>query len=111
MKIPYINQKSSKYYSYKFPIHQNSTIKNNTCGIASTTMVLNYLTGKNIKLEDVATWADNNRHFNGAGSNATSWTVKIPSTTGSLTNTTSKWYGSSESVYANPLSGKSFTLP
>ena len=49
--------------------------------------------------------------FNGAGSNATSWTVKIPSTTGSLTNTTSKWYGSSESVYANPLSGKSFTLP
>ena len=48
--------------------------------------------------------------FNAAGSNATTWTVKIPSTTGSLTNTTSKWYGSSESVYAEPCSGKSFTL-
>ena len=44
------------------------------------------------------------------GSNATTWTVKIPSTTGSLTNTTSKWYGSSSSVYAEPPSGKSFTL-
>ena len=71
MKIPYIDQTSSKYYDYKFPIHQNSTIKHNACGIASTTMVLSYLTGKNIKLEDVATWADNNGHFNGAGSNGT----------------------------------------
>ena len=41
---------------------------------------------------------------------AKTWTVKIPSKTGSLTNTTSKWYGSSSSVYAEPLSGKSFTL-
>ncbi len=71
MKIPYINQKSSKYYSYKFPIHQGSTINDNACGIASTTMVLRYLTGKDIKLEDVATWADNNGHFNGIGSNGT----------------------------------------
>ena len=37
--------------------------------------------------------------FYNAGSNATSWTVKISGTTGSLTNTTSKWYGSFESVY------------
>ena len=41
---------------------------------------------------------------------AKTWTVKIPSKTGSLTNTNSKWYGSSSSVYAEPLSGKSFTL-
>ena len=45
-----------------------------------------------------------------AGDNATTWSVKIPSKTGELTNTTSKWYGSSESVYATPASGKSFTL-
>ena len=48
--------------------------------------------------------------FSGAGSSATTWTVKIPSTTGSLTNTTSKWYGSSEDIYAEPDSGKYFTL-
>ncbi len=48
--------------------------------------------------------------FSSAGLSATTWTVKIPSTTGNLTNTTSKWYGSSSSVYAEPCSGKSFTL-
>ena len=48
--------------------------------------------------------------FSEAGYSATTWTVKIPSKTGDLTNTTSKWYGSSESVYAVPASGKSFTL-
>ena len=48
--------------------------------------------------------------FKYAGTNATTWSVKIPSKTGDLTNTTSKWYGSSESVYAEPASGKSFTL-
>ena len=48
--------------------------------------------------------------FTNAGSSATTWSVKIPSTTGSLTNTTSKWYGKTESVYAEPTSGKSFTL-
>ena len=48
--------------------------------------------------------------FYNAGSNATTQSVKIPDTTGSLTNTTSKWYGSSESVYAEPCSGKYFTL-
>ncbi|MDO4369394.1 MAG: BspA family leucine-rich repeat surface protein [bacterium] len=53
---------------------------------------------------------DMNEMFNGAGLSSTSWLVKIPSMTGSLTNTTSKWYGSSESVYAEPASGKSFTL-
>ena len=52
-----------------------------------------------------------NGMFTSAGSFATSWLVKIPSKTGSLTNTTSKWYGSSSSVYAEPNSGKYFTLP
>ena len=42
--------------------------------------------------------------------NATTWSVKIPSKTGDLTNTTSKWYGSSESVYDEPDNGKFFTL-
>ena len=46
----------------------------------------------------------------GCGIHNTTWNVKIPSTTGSLTNTTSKWYGNTESVYAEPPSGKSFTL-
>ena len=48
--------------------------------------------------------------FFSAGASATTWTVKIPSKTGDLTNTTSKWYGSSESVYVTPADGKSFTL-
>ena len=48
--------------------------------------------------------------FDSAGSKATTWSVTIPNTTGSLTNTTSKWYGSGESVYAIPNSGESFTL-
>ena len=68
MKIPYINQGSSEYYSYSFPVH-GGTVAGNGCGIASTTMVLQYLTGKNIRLQDVATWADLNGHYNGGGSN------------------------------------------
>lgn len=48
--------------------------------------------------------------FSEAGVNATTWSVKIPKTTGSLANTTSKWYGSSDSVYASPDSGRSFTV-
>ena len=48
--------------------------------------------------------------FNAVGYKATSWSVTIPKTTGSLTNTTSTWYGSSESTYASPDTGKSFTL-
>ena len=64
---------------------------------------------------DLSSWntsnvTDMSDMFNSTGYNATTWTVKIPSTTGSLTNTTSKWYGSSSSTYAEPLSGKSFTL-
>ena len=64
---------------------------------------------------DLSSWdtskaTDMSHMFEYAGHNATTWTVKIPSKTGSLTNTTSKWYGSSSSVYAEPLSGKSFTL-
>ena len=64
---------------------------------------------------DLSNWdtskvTDMSSMFFGAGSKATTWSVKIPSTTGSLTNTISKWYGNTESVYAEPASGKSFTL-
>ena len=48
--------------------------------------------------------------FYSAGAKATTWSVTIPKTTGSLTNTTSRWYGSSSSTYASPESGESFTL-
>ena len=70
MNIPYIYQGSSEYYSYSFPVH-GGTVAGNGCGIASTTMVLQYLTGKNIRLQNVATWADLNGHYNGGGSNGT----------------------------------------
>ena len=48
--------------------------------------------------------------FYSAGAKATTWSVTIPKTTGSLTNTTSRWYGSSSSTYTSPDTGKSFTL-
>ena len=48
--------------------------------------------------------------FRAAGYSATTWSVTIPKTTGSLTNTTSKWYGSSSSAYTSPGTGRSFTL-
>ena len=76
----------------------------NFAGYSATTFNLdlsNWNTSKVIDMEDM---------FSYAGSNATTWSVKIPSKTGGLTNTTDKWYGSSESVYASPDTGKSFTL-
>ena len=53
--------------------------------------------------------------FYEAGNSATTWSVTIPktnngTTTGSITNTTSRLYGKTTSAYATPLSGKSFTL-
>lgn len=69
MNIPKIYQTDPRYVSYRFPIHTGSTMSGNGCGIVSTTMVLRYLTGKNIQVETVATWADRNGHFNGTGSN------------------------------------------
>ena len=65
---------------------------------------------------DLSNWntssvTDMSSMFSSAGQNATTWSVKIPKVTGSLSNTTSKWYGSSESVYAEPATGKQFTLP
>ena len=48
--------------------------------------------------------------FSSAGASATTWSVTIPKTTGSLTNTTSRWYGSSESEYTSPDTGRSFTI-
>ena len=48
--------------------------------------------------------------FEYAGNNATTWSITIPKTTGSLTNTIDKLYGSSSSTYTSPDTGKSFTL-
>ena len=53
--------------------------------------------------------------FQYAGSSATTWSVTIPktnngTTTGSITNTTSRLYGKTTSTYGSPPSGKSFTL-
>ena len=67
MNIPYLSQ--NNYPNYVFPVHSGSSMSGTGCGIVSTTMVLRYLTDKDIKVQDVATWADNNGHFNGIGSN------------------------------------------
>ena len=53
--------------------------------------------------------------FRSAGIQATTWSVTIPKTnngtaSGPIANTTSRLYGKTTSVYATPLSGKSFTL-
>lgn len=48
--------------------------------------------------------------FSNAGKSATTWSVTIPKTTGSITNTTSRWYGYSTSTYTSPDTGRSFTL-
>ena len=69
MNIPYLSQ--NNYPNYVFPVHSGSSMSGTGCGIVSTTMVLRYLTGTDIRVEDVATWADNNGHFNGRGSNGT----------------------------------------
>ncbi|MDD5827160.1 MAG: C39 family peptidase [Bacilli bacterium] len=69
MKIPNIKQGDPKYFGYTFPVHSGASMAGNGCGIVSVTMVLQYLTGKNIPVETVATWADQNGHFNGIGSN------------------------------------------
>lgn len=70
MDIPTISQATPEYYNYKFPIHTSSSLPATGCGIVATTMILQYLTGdKSISVQTVATWADNNGHFNGKGSN------------------------------------------
>ncbi len=56
-----------------------------------------------------------NYMFRDAGYSATTWSVTIPktndgTTTGPITNTTSRLYGKTSSTYIAPLSGKSFTL-
>ena len=49
--------------------------------------------------------------FYGAGRNATTWIVTIPSTNGGgINNDTTHLYGSNSSTYAEPASGKTFTL-
>ena len=77
----------------------------NGAGYNAITFNLNLSNWNTSKATDMSTM------FWSAGYNATTWLVTIPKTTGSLTNTTSKWYGSSDSVYAEPSSGKSFTIP
>ena len=49
--------------------------------------------------------------FSYAGESATTWSVTINKTNGdSISNTTSRLYGETTSVYAEPRSGKTFTL-
>ena len=49
--------------------------------------------------------------FTNTGKLATTWLVRIPNTNGAgIQNTASALYGNSTSVYATPISGKSFTL-
>ena len=53
--------------------------------------------------------------FSNAGYSATTWSVTIPRTnngtsTGSISNTASRFYGETTSVYGTPPSGRSFTL-
>ena len=64
---------------------------------------------------DTSSVANMTRMFDQSGNSATTWSVIIPrtnngTTTGSITNTTSNWYGNTTSVRATPRSGKSFTL-
>ena len=91
MKIPNIKQNDPKYSSYTFPVHSGSSIAANGCGIVSTTLVIQYLTGKKVSVQTVATWADNNGHSNGIGSNGTlfpaaakKWKVGTTKTTKNL---------------------------
>ena len=65
---------------------------------------------------DISTWdtskvTNMDRLFYDTGYWATSWNVKLPKTNGNgLSNTTSKFYGSSSSTSSSPPSGKSFTV-
>ena len=59
---------------------------------------------------DISNVAYMDSMFSSAGANATTWSVTIPKTTGSLTNTIDKLYGSSSSTYASPPNERSFTL-
>ena len=67
MKIPNIKQTDSKYDSYRYPGYPGSRISSSGCGYVSLAMVIQYLTGKNVSVETVATWAANNGYFNGGG--------------------------------------------
>ena len=62
---------------------------------------------------DTSSVTDMSYMFYSAGYRATTWSVTIPKTNkGStpITNTTTRLYGNTASVYATPRSGKSFTL-
>ena len=48
--------------------------------------------------------------FRNAGANASLWNVKIPSSTGNISNTTSMLYGKTRETFAEVTEGRSFTL-
>lgn len=78
-------------------------------------MFKNYGSGADTIVLDLSGWnissvTDMTDMFFSAGMNATTCSVKIPKNTGSLSNTTDKFYSFSDSIYAESLSGKSFTL-
>lgn len=79
-------------------------------------MFKNYGSGEDTIVLDLSDWNISSvtymsSMFFSAGMNATTCFVKIPKNTGSLSNTTDKFYSFSDSIYAEPLSGKSFALP
>ena len=73
-------------------------------GTSATTFNLNLSNWNTSSVTDMSSM------FYKAGTSATTWSVTIPKTTGSLTNTIDKLYGSSSSTYTSPDTGRSFTL-
>ena len=81
----------------------------NSAGHDSVTFTLN------LSSWDTSNVTNMSSMFTQSGLNATTWSVTIPktnngTTTGPITNTTSRFYGKTTSTYGSPLSGKSFTL-
>lgn len=73
-------------------------------GSGADTIVLNLFGWNTSSVTDMSSM------FNNFAVKCQAITITIPNKSGSLTNTTSKWYGSSDSIYAAPPRGRTFTL-
>lgn len=78
-------------------------------------MFKNYGSGEDTIVLDLSDWNISSvtymsSMFNNAGFYANNWLVQMPNLSGALENSESKFYGASDSVYAEPPSGKGFTL-
>lgn len=77
MNIPNFYQNNQKV-NFKNPEHEDKTNKHvngfadTGCGVTSTAMILSYLTGKEVSIQDVMDWCDDpqygDTYFNGNGS-------------------------------------------